>query len=253
MKRLLYSAVLLVTTLGLFAQVNTFHAELRSMLDGERIMYAKITSTSGDSRLTNSDGYVSIPYVKNDVLLISHLSYDSLFVDPADYRQGDTVLFYLSPRTYQLAELTFSVLGPRYYFDNRFAHTDLGKTDAEKVREKLEITDMKDELVALDQASSPGVYLGSPITALYDRFSKQGKELRRYQQLLARDFVDSLNREKYNLDVVQRLAAIESRDATQDFMDFCSFDQRYIEQSTFLEIYFEIIRCKEEYDQLLQD
>ena len=237
-------------TIGLSAQELEFHAEFRSLIDGERIMYAKITNSDGSSKLTNSDGYVHIWYKKGSTLTISHISYDSLIINTNNYKVGDTTLFYMAPRTFMLREFEYSILGPRYTFDNKFVATNLGKSDIDKVKERLEIMDMRSTLVALDQASADGVRLGSPITAMYEQFSKAGKERRRYAELLSRDYSDSLNRTKYNVNVVQSLTAMGNIGEAQEFMDFCSFDQSYIEQTDKVVIYFEILRCKEEYDRL---
>ena len=111
-------------------------------------------------------------------MLVQHLAFDSLFIETADFTRGDTTLFYLKPRSFQLPEVRFSILGPRYQFDNKFVQTDLGKSDVDKVKEQLEILDMKADLVALDRAAADGVRLGSPISAIYDQFSKEGKERR---------------------------------------------------------------------------
>ena len=232
----------------MFAQAQTvFHAEFRSLVDGERIMYAKISNVNGDSRLTNSDGYVSIPCGEGSEYTVTHLSFDTLHINPFAYDLKDTMLFYLTPRVFHLKEFTYSILGPRYTFDNRFIKTDLGKSDIDKVKERLEIEDMTADLVAIDRSAQDGMVLGSPITALYEQFSKAGKERRKYAQLLANDFKDSITRIKYNLNVVQSLIAFPTVTETQDFMDFCSFDQRYIEQTDRVDIYMEILRCRDEY------
>lgn len=220
------------------------------MFDGERIMYAKIMNNSGYSRLTNADGYVSIAYADNDRLLITHLGYDSLRFNPANYPEGDTALIYLTPKVFELQALTFALLGPRHTFDNRFVDTDLGLTDSEKVKEKLELEGLTGDLVALDQAAADGMRLGSPITALYERYSRRGRDRRRYAELVANDRRDSVNREKYNLDVVRELTFLPSLEETQEFMDFCSFDKDYIENTKPVDLYVEILRCKEEYYQL---
>ncbi len=250
LKRFVQILVFCCVSVTSFAQTGRFHAEFRSLLDGERILYAKITNSSGESKLTNSDGYVNIEYSFGTELQVSHISYDSLNISTEDYKDGDTVLYYLAPRTFTLREFQYSILGPRFTFDNKFIDTDLGKSDIDIVKERLEIIDMKQDLVALDRAAADGVRLGSPITALYEQFSKAGKERRKYAELLARDYTDSLTRTKYNIQVVQSLTAIGNIGEVQDFMDFCSFDQTYIEQTERVEIYFEILRCREEYELL---
>lgn len=253
LRPLLLSMLFVLCATTVLGQDRIFHAEFRSLYDGERILYAKITNSNNHSKLTNSDGYVNINYAEGSSLVVTHVSYDTLKIDPSNYNYGDTVLFYMAPKTYELREFQYSVLGPRHIFDNKFVDTDLGKSDIEKVKEKLEIEDMTATLVALDRSAADGVRLGSPITALYDQFSKEGRERRRYLELLANDTRDSITREKYNLRVVQSLTAIVDTAQAQDFMDFCSFDKTYIEQTEKVEIFYEILRCKQEYERILEE
>ena len=252
LKRLLYLLLLLNLVGHASAQSRLFKAEFRSVVNGEKVMYAKLTNQLGDSRLTNLDGYVEMPFKKGDRIAVSHLSYDSVFIDPGSYDPGDTILFYMTPRVFHLQEFTFSVLGPRYAFDSKFAKTDLGATEAERIKAQLEIKQLRPDLVALDRSAADGVRLGSPITALYEQFSKAGRERRRYAELLARERQDSITRNKYSVPLVSSLIGSNSKAETLEFMKFCSFDQRYIEQSSQVDIFFEILRCKEEY-QALED
>lgn len=250
LKRFIPFLILLAVSATAIGQDKIFHAEFRSLLDGEKVMYATVSNSYGDSKLTNSDGYVNIRYQSGSFIKVSHIGYDSLSINPSNFPAKDTVLFYLAPRTFVLREFQYSILGPRHTFDNKFVDTKLGKSDIERVKEQLGIEDLESTLVALDQSAADGVRLGSPITALYDQFSKAGKERRKYAELLAGDVLDSLTREKYNLRLVQSLTALYEPLAAQEFMDFCSFDERYIEQTEKVEIYFEILRCKDEYDRL---
>lgn len=253
LRHILISLILILFATTVLGQNRIFHAEFRSLYDGERILYAKINNGEGQSKLTNSDGYVNINYSEGSVLTVTHVSYDTLKIDPMNHSSGDTILFYMAPKTYELREFQYSVLGPRSIFDNKFVDTDLGKSDIEKVKEKLDIEDMTATLVALDRSAADGVRLGSPITALYDQFSKEGRERRRYLELLANDTRDSVTREKYNLRVVQSLTAIIDTAQAQDFMDFCSFDKTYIEQTEKVEIFYEILRCKQEYERIYNE
>ena len=83
-------------------------------------------------------------------------------------------------------------------FDNKFVKNDLGKSDEEKVREKLNIIDMKKELTGLDQSAQGGVVLGSPISYLYDRFSKAGKERTKYAMLVEQDKLAAISRKQFD-------------------------------------------------------
>ncbi len=229
------------------AQVSTFSAQFKNLADGEEVLYAKVMNSDGESKLTNIYGFVSLAHKPNTAITISHLIYDTLVINTADFKGKDSLTFYLKPKTYLLKEVTFSILGERSLFDNKFVKNDLGQSDEEKVREKLNLKSMKKELKGLDQAAQSGLVLGSPITYLYDRFSKDGKERRKYQELLERDRIRGQSKEKYDDLIITTLTNFTDTDLIK-FKEFCSFHPSYIDQVQLVELYYEILRCKHEYE-----
>jgi hypothetical protein len=211
-----------------YSQSNTFSAKFRSLVNGEPVLYAKVTNSTGESLLTNVDGLVTILYEPNSEITISHLVYDTLKILPSEFEGRSDLVFYLQPRTYDLREVKFSILGERSLFDRKFVSNNLGKSDQEKVREKLRIIEMKKELIGLDRSAQGGVVLGSPITYLYDRFSKSGRERREYAVL------------------VSTLTSFEDDELVR-FKAFCSFHPSFIELVDELTLYYEILRCRTEF------
>ena len=229
-----------------YSQSNTFSAKFRSLVNGEPVLYAKVTNSNGESLLTNVDGLVTILYEPNSEITISHLVYDTLRILPSDFEGRADLVFYLQPRTYDLREVKFSILGERSLFDRKFVSNDLGKSDAEKVREKLRIIEMKKELIGLDKSAQGGVVLGSPITYMYDRFSKSGRERREYAMLLVRDKQRKENGKKFDNSVVSTLTSFEDEELAR-FKAFCSFHPSFIEMVDELTLYYEILRCRTEF------
>ncbi|MBT8327237.1 MAG: hypothetical protein KJP21_05905 [Bacteroidia bacterium] len=228
-----------------FAQRGIYKAQFKSLYNGEEILYAKIANSNGEARLSNINGFVSIPYEKGEELVVTHLTFDTLFINTNDVK-ADTNLFYLRPRVYVMQEFTVSVLGPRVLFDRKFVKNDLGKSDEEKVREKLKIIDMRMELINLDKSAQSGAVLGSPITHLYERYSKAGRERQKYAYLLEKDKQNAKAGKIYD-DIVVRALTSYDDDELQRFKEFCSFHPSYIAAVDALTLYYEIIRCKKEY------
>jgi hypothetical protein len=228
------------------AQVETFTATFRSLETGDEVIYAKVYTSVSNARLTNIDGYVELTYAPGDIIYVNHLSYDSLTIRPSDYRDKSNNVFYLQPRTYQLKGINFSVLGNRTYFDHKFVKNDLGKSDEEKVSEKLNIVGMKKELKGLDQSAQSGVVLGSPITYLYDRYSKAGKDKARYAMLVEQDRLASIARKQFDDLTVTTLTNYSNEELVR-FKEFCAFHPTYIQQVDALQLYFEILRCRDEF------
>lgn len=228
-----------------YAQKSIYKAQFKSLYDGEEVLYAKITNNKGESRLSNIYGFVEIQYQKGEKLVVTHLTFDTLFINTNEIK-SDTNLFYLKPRVYVLQEFTVSILGPRVLFDEKFVKNDLGKSDEEKVREKLNIIDMRMELISLDRGAQSGAVLGSPITHLYEKYSKAGKERQKYAYLLEKDRQNAEAGKIYDDIVVRALTSFDDEEL-QRFKEFCSFHPTYIAAVDALTLYYEIIGCKKEY------
>jgi len=229
-----------------YAQNAEFKAVFKSLENGEPVLYAKISAPKGEAKLTNVYGFVEIDYTMGDILTISHLTYDTLQINTTKWRGRDSLVFYLQPKIYDLREVRFTILGDRSLFDNKFVRNDLGKSNEEKVREKLRILEMRQELIGLDKMAQDGMVLGSPITYMYDRFSKDGKERRKYAELLERDRQIRASGKKIDDLIIVTLTNFENEELVK-FKEFCSFHPSYIEAVDALELYFEILRCKKEY------
>jgi hypothetical protein len=239
---------LLVITFSCYAhaQQQTFSAQFRSLDNGEGVIYARVFSEGGQAKLTNVDGFVEITYEKGAIIYATHLNYDSLKINPAEFEGRKNLVFYLQPKTYQLREVSFSILGERSLFDSKFVKNDLGKSDEEKVSEKLNIAEMKKELTGLDRSAQGGVVLGSPITYLYDRFSKSGKEKTKYAMLIEQDKLAAISRKQFD-DLTVTTLTNYTDEELERFKTFCSFHPSYIQAVDALQLYFEILRCRDEY------
>lgn len=229
-----------------YGQLKVFKGQFKSFANGEPVLYGKI-STGNLVRLTNIDGYVEISYLPGDKIVVTHLTYDTLEINPADYSPNEVTVFYLTPRVYVLREFSFSALGPRVFFDHKFVKNDLGKSDEETIREKLKLIEMRQELIGLDQSAQGGVVLGSPITALYDRFSRAGKEKTLYNMLIEQDKLDREAYKKFDDVIVKTLTSYDNEEL-QRFIKFCSFHPTYISAVDALELYYEILHCRDEYE-----
>ena len=94
-----------------YSQSSQFSATFKSLVNGEPVLYAKVTNSIGESLLTNVDGLVTIAYEPESEITISHLVYDTLRILPSEFVGRRDLVFYLQPRTYDLREVKFSILG----------------------------------------------------------------------------------------------------------------------------------------------
>ena len=228
------------------AQTAVFKARFKNFQNGEPILYAKVKTSEGSVQLTNVDGDITYPVKPGDKIVVSHLVYDTLFINADDWIGKEGAVLYMMPRTYELREITFSILGKRSLFDNTFVKKDLGKTESEKIREKLNLKDMTSDLRALDQAAQDGAVLGSPISFLYDKYSKAGKERAKYNALVARDREHKMTLKLFDDLTVTTLTNFQEEELAK-FKAFCEFHPTYLDAVDALTLYFEILRCREEY------
>ena len=61
LNKLLIFLFFTLNSLSGFGQGGIFHAQFRSLLNGEPVLYARVVNAEGEVRLTNSDGYVAMP------------------------------------------------------------------------------------------------------------------------------------------------------------------------------------------------
>lgn len=72
----------------------------------------------------------------------------------------------------------------------------------------------------------------TPIQSFYDAFSKDGKEIRKYNELLRNDFLEKSVGEKCPMEMVKLLTGTESDSTIYAFFRFCNFSQEQIDHAT---------------------
>lgn len=225
-----------------------YSLHFKSNADGDDVVYAKVRY-SGKTYLTNSSGFVTIEFAKNEKVIVSHLSFDTLVIDLTPLNPDMVHTFFMNPHIYQLREVTFSVLGPRYSFDSRFVKLKPAEDLAGEIKKKLNLAEMQDELGILDRSAANGVRLGSPITAMYDRFSKAGKEKAKYNELMRNKSQEDLLYQKFNDKVVYQLTSFEGKEL-YDFINYMSISKDYVNQVSLVDLYTEILFCRNEYEKI---
>ena len=98
-----------------------------------------------------------------------------------------------------------------------------------------------------DPGENPGIVIPGPITALYDRFSRRGRELARFRELTEEAEVARRASRIVNYDIIRRLTGIESEQEYYIFMDFCNMSNDYIVNTKEYVVYQRILQCYEQY------
>lgn len=75
-----------------------------------------------------------------------------------------------------------------------------------------------------------GVGVSGPLTALYDRFSKEGKSKRKLAELMKNDNRQRVYKAKMNPDFVAKVTGLQAGEL-EKFMDYCTLDEDFVIES----------------------
>lgn len=189
---------------------------------------------------TSSDmhGHFSVYYQPGDTLLFSSVQFEKQY--SIVRAESDTGYYFLTPAVYLLP--TAKVFRYRTYDEFKEAVLTLPK----ELYEKDEIPWFRDYFQASkDEYVSVNSF--SPITYLYDRYSKKAKEMQRYNFLIEQERTLNLVAIRYNADVVSRLTGLTSPEEIKKFMEYCQLPEPFILKAKDYELYLAIMNCYKQY------
>jgi len=101
-----------------------------------------------------------------------------------------------------------------------------------------------------DPGEGVGIVIPGPITALYDHFSRRGREMARYREIKKEAELARRASRVVNPDIVKRLTGIESEQEYYIFLDFCNITNEYIVSTQEYNVYQRILQCYKQYAEL---
>lgn len=224
-------------------EVDKFYGKIKSYRDSNLIEDVHIINLSKKLGTTsNKNGLFRISVSPQDSLLFSVLGYEfeMIVVDSTHLIKEKINPVLLNPKTYSIPDVFVWPYLTYTEFKQAFIHFDRETPEVD-----LRLPEEENEIAAA--AANPHMSLGSPITALYMRFSKEGKELRKYQETLERDNYEQFLASKYNAHIVQRITGIKNIKEVRIFMDYCNFADDFIARSSEYDIYAAILNCYDQY------
>ncbi|MFP4621758.1 MAG: hypothetical protein ACLFM7_10640 [Bacteroidales bacterium] len=199
-----------------------------------------------NNRATISDslGNFDIRLRQGDSLMISSIGYQQKFYQyNGGWRQVAFESIPLEEKIYEISEVTVTPWGTYKDFQEKFLELDM-----ETPREKIHplawkfLEERPDEV----EPKEPGIT--SPISMIYNLFSKEGKERRKFQELQKRETREKKIRSKFNREIVGDLTGLEGEKLDR-FMEFCNFTDEYILNTR---EYFILERVKLKYKQFMK-
>jgi hypothetical protein len=221
-------------------KTQLFMGRVVSNNDKSPVSYALVVnSASKNSTFSDTLGYFSLPVREGDTLVISRIGYypEEIRISRELLRLRTIHLIGMNQRSYDLNAVAIKSLGTYEQFRYNVIHAQ--PEEALKINPQVTRA-LSNKVVVLEpQARIP---LGSPVTALYNLLSKEGKSLRKLEKEEARQREADSYKEKYSPEVVSRLTGLRELEL-EKFMKYCPLQVSYIQNANEYEIAAKILEC----------
>ena len=237
------------TTLGQITandSVFQFFARVSGLADHMPVQFSHIINrTTGHGTISDTLGFFSILVHPSDLISISAIGYYYL-----SFQVTDSLLetehipnIEMTPRSYPIAQVNIYPFGSYDQFKYRMINLRLPEPE-----HKINPIFMKELEHAADTLDIvEPLSLGSPITALYDLLSKEGKSKRKLAEILKQEELERILYPKYNRELVGRISGLEGNELN-DFMIFCNFDPEFLLKANDYQIAEAIFRKLDEWE-----
>lgn len=205
-----------------------------------QIFSAKDTSALAQAHIINpiektgtvSDykGLFALKVERGEQLIISALGYeaDTILTDSLD--KINHLVFYLEEKIFSLEDVVILPF-PSDYIGFRNHFMDM-KIDGAKYKLDLDLPSTTRGLSKIEAPPTGfGVAVASPISWLYNKFSKEAKSKREYLRLVTLDNYNARLAVKYNAEIVANLTGLKDEKAIETFMEYCNLSNPFVEQS----------------------
>ena len=190
--------------------------------------------------VSNEEGFFYITFPAQDTLQLSAVNYEAYqlyFGDTAQATNYDLQIR-LSERTYQLENVTVFA----FKDEASFKRAVLALDDIPEEPEKIVVPGSFQGTPVKKKAS-----VASPLSFLYDRFSKRAKYERQVQQARQDAAYQKTLAKKYNRDMVGKITGLED-ERLDEFMLYCQIKDEFIERSNEYDIILAINRCYRDFE-----
>ncbi len=201
--------------------------------NGEPLPYVNVyVKRTRIGTITNIDGYFMINARVNDTLTFSSLGYDKryVFINDSATDNSKPLIVFLDTRIYELG--TVDVIALKRYKQLEYEITNMQLPNDDYTFAARNFPFRPSDIDYYSRVNAPGFGLVfSPITAIYDMFSKEGKERRKLEEIQKRDaFVDAVN-ESISIEVVMKITGLSIQE-TNAFIEWCQFSPDFISRIT---------------------
>lgn len=205
----------------LFAQKITVVGAVIDQTSKSAVPYAQIVDYKNNTgTIANEQGRFSYTVNVGDTLHIISVGYEKTRIVISD--KNTTVIVYLKQNIQQLKGLTIHAI-PQTIDELRRAIVEMG----EQGKINVQVPPVERKAGEVDNAGLKAIQ--SPITFLYNMFSKKGAQAEEIQELTEQK---KRVQEKYNPQLVSKITGITETKELAQFITYCGFTDKYILQSS---------------------
>jgi len=221
--------------------------ELFNKETGESIPYVHIINSSTNEGTTSDlDGKFSLPVSTNDTVVFSAVGFEKYYLTWKERPENSNEYFIkisLDPSTLELAPVNIFAFKDEAGFKQDILNMKLPE-DNSKIVIPGSYNGPRREATGEFSLSS----LLSPASAIYNLFSKDAKELRKYSRVLKEYPRQKAISEKYNMQVVEKITGLKD-ESLNEFMLFCKMPEDFILQANEYEIILAVNNCYKEFQE----
>jgi hypothetical protein len=178
--------------------------------------------------ITDTTGFFVLFARTGDTIIFSSVAHHKLYIEAHD-SIGDVkepAMVYLQPRIYELASV--DVIALKRYQQFKYDFIRLKLPDDAYVFADRNFATLPSELAYYSRQGTEGFGLVMhPISALYDMFSKEGRQRRKLEEFEAQDSFYEKVESRYNPEIVSNITGL-SNEKAKDFMKWCNFNEYLI-------------------------
>jgi hypothetical protein len=199
-----------------------------------------INLRSAAGAFTSQDGSFIILAAATDRLLFQSVGFssDTIQLNAQIFEEGYLIVE-LADRVYELPQV--DVFPYPTFTDFKYAF----------LNKKVADDNVKISLPQLPNLVQPGEGFGlridGPITAMYNQFSRRGREIREYQNVLEREDLRRRASRVVNAEVVRRYTGLENDAEIEAFLKFCNMSDEFIVANQQYVVYEQLLACFQQY------
>ncbi|HOZ30236.1 MAG TPA: carboxypeptidase-like regulatory domain-containing protein [Bacteroidales bacterium] len=180
--------------------------------------------------ITDTTGYFLITATVGDTIVFSSLGFDKKYVFVNEEAGDNTkpLVIFLDMKIYELKSVEIIALKRYKQLEYEITNMKLPENDYSYAISNFPFRPADIDFYTRSSTPTSGIgIVFSPITALYDMFSKEGKEKQKLMELQQKDYLNSIIDEKISTAMVMKITGL-SKQECNIFLNWCNFSSDFL-------------------------